>query len=53
MTIPPPVRNPFQEIMGLETILAQEEIEELKKKKINGKIDKAALADYMMTDEQY
>lgn len=39
--------------MGLETILAQEEIEELKKKKINGKIDEVALADYMMTDEQY
>ena len=35
LKMPPPLRNCFQEIMGLETLLAQEEIEELKKKKIN------------------
>jgi hypothetical protein len=59
LKLPPPMRSCFEQIPGLERILALEELEELKKKRSvaegskESKIDAAALADFMMTDEQY
>lgn len=59
LKLPPPIRNCFEIIPGLEVILAQEELEEKKKKSAfadegkDSKLDREALSDPMMTNEQY
>lgn len=56
LTLPPPIRSPFEEICNLEMILEREEAQELKKRKMvkkNEDSGEVTLADYMMTQQQY